>query len=213
VKSFSLYSLAILLGGASHGALAVDAPASAPFDDITMYGAQGVNHNLLQLPGKILTGNLDWDRTYYVGVAAGRHVGRLGDTFPLFRDTVLHSLSQGIELVAIQHHGLQSNGEIGATYTLRTPDASLGPVYANVAAGTGLSYALGTPNYEDGPVDNPGRRYRLQFLATFETEWKLRALDHWSLVAQIHHRCGVYGLIAPRNVGSNFLAAGLRHQF
>jgi hypothetical protein len=76
-----------------------------------------------------------------------------------------------------------------------------------------LSYAFGTPVYEDGPKNEPDRHYRLQMLALFEVEWRLRDVENVSLVTRIHHRSGVYGLIAPRHVGSNFLAAGLRFQF
>jgi hypothetical protein len=32
-------------------------------------------------------------------------------------------------------------------------------------------------------------------------------------VTRIHHRSGVYGLIAPSGVGSNFVVAGLRYKF
>eukprot|EP01030_Chromulinospumella_sphaerica_P001531 gene1531-1502_t len=63
-------------------------------------------------------------------------------------------LIQGFELLMLKHHGLQNNAELGAAYLLRTPDLQMGPLGVNLAAGTGLSYALGNPTYEDGPRDD-----------------------------------------------------------
>jgi hypothetical protein len=34
--------------------------------------------------------------------------------------------------------------------------------------------------------------------------------DKDSLFLRLHHRSGVYGLIAPQHVGSNFITFGLR---
>ena len=92
---------------------------------------------------------------------------------------------------------MQDNAEVGAAYTLHTPDLELGAAGVNFATGVGLSYALGTPSYEDGPLNDPARRYRLQLLLLFDLEWKLRGYGDWSLVTRVHHRSGVYGLIAP----------------
>ena len=108
---------------------------------------------------------------------------------------------------------MQDNAEVGAAYTLHTPDLELGAAGVNFATGVGLSYALGTPSYEDGPLNDPARRYRLQLLLLFDLEWKLHGYGDWSLVTRVHHRSGVYGLIAPSHVGSNFLALGIRYKF
>jgi hypothetical protein len=83
----------------------------------------------------------------------------------------------------------------------------------NLAAGTGLSYAKRKPTYEYGPKDDLERRYRLQLLVLFELEWKLRNMDALTLATRIHHRSGLYGLIAPPLVGSNFITMGLRYRF
>jgi hypothetical protein len=40
-----------------------------------------------------------------------------------------------------------------------------------------------------------------------------RSDSKWSVPVRIHHRSGVYGLIAPRKVGSNFITIGLRRDF
>jgi len=53
----------------------------------------------------------------------------------------------------------------------------------------------------------------LQLLALVELEWRLRGVEHLSFVTRTHHSSGVYGVIAPRNVASNFLVAGVRWEF
>ena len=116
-------------------------------------------------------------------------------------------------MVLVQHRGLQGNAELGAAYMLRTPDLQMGALGVSFGAGAGLSYALGNPSYEDGSTLDPGRRYRLQLLALFELEWRMRGFDNLSLITRVHHRSGVYGLIAPQRVGSNFLALGVRYKF
>lgn len=113
----------------------------------------------------------------------------------------------------MQHHGMQDNAEVGAAYKLGMGDWALGPLAVGLSAGMGLSYALGTPTYEDGPLDDPARRYRMQMLLQFDLEWRLQTVEALSLVMRVHHRSGVYGLIAPSHVGSNFLAAGIRYRF
>lgn len=183
------------------------------FDAVTIYGGQGADHNLRQIPGVIARGDIEWEKSYFLGVGLGKTGPRLGQSVDLLQGTPLAELKQNYELLLLKHHGLQNNAEIGAAYLLRTPDLQLGPVGVNLAAGTGLSYAMGTPSYEDGPIDDPARRYRLQFLVLFESEWKLTDVNALTLVTRVHHRCGVYGLIAPPRVGSNFMTVGLRYRF
>ena len=183
------------------------------FDAVTLYGAQGVDHNLRQIPEAILSNNLDRDKSYFVGVGLAKTGPKLGDSVGRLQGTAMAELRQDFELLMLKHRGLQHNAELGAAYLLRTPDLQMGPVGVNLAAGTGLSYATGRPTYEDGPKDDLERRYRLQLLLLFELEWKLRNVDALTLSTRIHHRSGVYGLIAPPHVGSNFITVGLRYRF
>lgn len=187
--------------------------AGGMFDSAAVYGGQGVDHNLRELPGKIITGRVNWDKSYLFALGLGKVQGTLGQSYESLQHTPFASISQGYEMVLVKHHGLQHNAEVGGAYQLRTPDLYVGPLGMNFSAGAGLSYALGTPTYEDGPMDDPERRYRLQFLGLFEFEWRTRWFKNISLITRIHHRSGVYGLIAPRNVGSNFLTTGVRFAF
>lgn len=216
IKKISSWVGLLLLGASMLAQAASPAdfqPDAGLFDSVTLYGGQGADHNLRELPGVIARGDIDWEKSYFLGVGLGKTGPRLGQSIELLQDTPLAELKQNYELILLKHHGLQHNAEIGAAYLLRTPDLQLGPVGVNLAAGTGLSYAMGTPSYEDGPKDDPSRRYPFQLLALFELEWKLRNVKSLSFTTRVHHRCGVYGVIAPPHVGSNFMTVGLRYRF
>lgn len=183
------------------------------FDSVSVYAGQGADHNLIELPGRILSRDLDWDKTYFAALGFGKDRGTLGESIESFRDTPFASIRHGYETVLVKHSGMQSNGEMGGAYMLKTPDLQLGRLGVNFGAGAGLSYALGRPSYEDGPDNDPARRYRLQLLALFDLEWHMIGSDNLSVITRVHHRSGVFGVIAPRHVGSNFLAIGVRHKF
>lgn len=187
--------------------------ADSLFSSVTIYAGQGANHNLRELPARIVAANPDWEKSYFQAIGLTKVREKLSQNWTVFEGTPFASIRQGYELVLAKHHGLQDNGELGAAYSLRTGNLEIGAIGVNFAAGVGLSYAIGNPSYEDGSPDNPEKRYRLQQLMLFDLEWRLNDLADWSLVTRVHHRSGVYGLIAPRHVGSNFLAVGLRHGF
>jgi hypothetical protein len=203
-------AFALMLANPAH---AEEAQAAPYFDHVSVFTAQGADHNLPELPKVILQGDLEWEPSYFTSVSLTKDFGQLGERSRLIEKTFFRDIEQSVELVWAQHHGLQNNGELGAAYLLRTPRLNMGPVSVNFGSGVGLSHAFGTPSYEDGPFANPTQRYRTQLLALFELEWRLRKFEHFSLVTRIHHRSGAYGLIAPRNVGSNFLAIGVRYDF
>jgi len=203
----------ILMGLTASHVRAETNPADRIFDSVSVYAGQGANHNLTELPGRIVNGTLDWDKSYFTALGFSKERNTLGQSWESFQDTPFAALVQGYEVVLVQHRGMQHNAELGAAYTLRTSDLELGSLGVNFGAGAGLSYALGTPGYEDGTQDDPERRYRLQLLALFELQWRFRWLENLSVITRVHHRSGVYGVIAPRHVGSNFLALGVRYRF
>lgn len=212
LSNISLWIGALLLGLAFpvRAALPVD---TGLFDAVAVYGGQGVDHNLRNIPEAIVSNNIVWDKSYFAGFGLSKTGPELGQSFAPFQGTPWAELRQEYELLLLKHRGLQHNAELGAAYLLRSPDLLLRSVGVNLAAGSGLSYAMGTPVYEDGARDSPDRRYRLQLLVLFELEWKLRNIDSLTLATRIHHRSGVFGLIAPPHVGSNFLTVGLRYRF
>lgn len=187
--------------------------ADGMFDSVSVFAAKGANHNLRELPDRIITRNLDWDKSYFAALGFGKVRGTLGQSIESFQGTPFASVRHGYETVMVKHFGMQNNSEIGAAYMLKTPDLHLLKLKVNLGAGAGLSCALGYPGYEDGPDNDPARRYRLQLLALFDLEWGMIGYENLSVITRVHHRSGVYGLIAPRHVGSNFLAVGIRHKF
>lgn len=207
-------ALLVLVMGLNAGLVRADTfSADGAFDSVSVYAGQGADHNLIELPGRILSRDLDWDKTYFAALGFGKDRGTLGESIVSFRDTPFASIRHGYETVLVKHSGLQSNAEVGAAYKLKTADLQLGELGVSLGAGAGLSYALGRPSYEDGPDNDPARRFRLQLLALFDLEWRIAGVDNLSVITRVHHRSGVFGVIAPRHVGSNFLAVGVRRKF
>jgi hypothetical protein len=190
-----------------------EAPVAAPTSTMTLYRGHGVDSDLLQLPKAIVTNSLSYQPSYFIGIGYQR-----GTPTPRFIEWPLDALGAGNvttawELVGVRHWGLQRNSELNVAYTIRTPHAHLGPIRARIGFSLGLSYAFGEPTFEDGPKHDPDRRYRLQNYNAYEIEWSTRGNEHVAIVTRIHHRSGVYGLIAPRRVGSNFVTTGIRYQW
>jgi hypothetical protein len=180
---------------------------------LSLYQGQGVDANLINVIPDLLTGDLRFEDTWFTG-AGYYHPLKT----PRFLQAALQFLhiydtGTGIELVAVKHYGMQHNGEVDAAYSFRFPSLSLWAVTVRFGFGFGLSYAFGRPEYEDGTPEEPDKRYRLQSYGAYELEWGHRDAPRLGLITRIHHRSGVYGIIAPPHVGSNFLAIGLRYHF
>ena len=195
------------------GASAQEHTGTESKNTISLYMGQGADHNLLNLLGNIITGSVDWDKSYFVAASYGRTIGRYQDAMPSLTDSVMGSIIQGYEIVALKHHGLQDNLELGVAYTLKSPYWTLGAVQLQAGTGLGLSHAFSRPSYEDGPFDDPDRRYQTQLMLLFDLRMRLKEYPRWSIFARVQHRSGAYGVIAPQNVGSNFLAAGFSYGF
>jgi len=185
----------------------------ASADAISIYRGHGVDANLLQIPGDLLTGDMPWDPTYFWGLgyrwglktpdwlgAAGRAIG-------------LSDIRTGLELIEVKHSGLQENWETDLAYVMELTELEFWGISLRLTIGYGPSLAHGTPTYEDGSEDNPDKRYKFQLYGMYETEWGLTRYPAVTIVYKIHHRSGAYGLIAPPKVGSNFMTWGLRYRF
>lgn len=177
---------------------------------VSIYHGQGVDEDLLDLPGVLFGGSVEWDDSYFfaLGYQHGTRTPKL-ISVPL-EWMHLDPVTTAVEVLAVKHRGLQSNFEADVAYAIHSPFAQLGPLRVRFGFSVGLSYAFGTPSYEDGSVDDPEKRYHFQNYNAYELEWGSWRYPRFSLVTRVHHRSGIYGLIAPRRVGSNFLTAGLR---
>jgi hypothetical protein len=109
-----------------------------------------------------------------------------------------------------QNFGLQNHAEMTLALQWRSPDLSIPLTNArfNVAIGEGFSYALSRPAYEGVSHGQQPSKF-LNYLS-LEAEFSHPSLPGVSLVPRVHHRSGIYGVIAPRGSGSNFFGIGLR---
>lgn len=180
---------------------------------ITLYQGQGVDANLINVLPDLFTGDLRFEDSYFTALGYYHPMEKPRGLQSLLEILHLPGTDVGIELVVARHYGIQHNAEVDAAYTLRFPKLSLAALTVRFGAGFGVSYSLGRPTYEDGSADDPDKRYRFQSYGAYELEWGIRSAPHVSLVTRIHHRSGIYGLIAPPHVGSNFMTIGVRYTF
>jgi hypothetical protein len=109
-----------------------------------------------------------------------------------------------------QQFGRQRHQEATLALVWRSRELTLPPTRAsiNFAVAEGVSYALSRPTFEGLENDERPRKF-LNYLA-FEAEISHPDLPGVSLVPRLHHRSGIFGLIAPQGSGSNILGLGLR---
>lgn len=180
---------------------------------LTFYLGQGADSNLIDLFPKAVKGELEMESTNLFALGYFHPHGTpdpMQKTFDFLR---IPNTRAGFEFIVGKHDGLQQNWEVDAAWQLRFAPWRFSLLNVRLGVGLGLSYAIGTPSYEDGPKDDPEKRYRFQNFNSYELEWSLPKAPAISLVTRIHHRSGMYGLIAPRRVGSNFLTIGVRYSF
>lgn len=180
---------------------------------LTLYLAQGANPSIYMIFPEMLRGEPVMDDTYFAALGYFYPLATPSGLQKVFDLLQVPNTRTGIEGQVGQHHGLQHNVETGATWQLRFAPLRLPLLRVRPAAGIGLSYAIGDPSFEDGSRFDPEKRYHLLNFNIYELEWSLEKAPAVSLVTRIHHRSGIWGVIAPPLVGSNFLAVGLRYSF
>lgn len=182
--------------------------------ELALFAGQGADVNLPDIIPKLFRQEIEMDPTYFWGLNFSRDIDLQGPN-PVSRFLLTHGITPAWEVQLSKHHGLQDNYEAHIAWLLRTSDLELGSLATvNFATGMGPSYAFSKPTYEDGPDGEPNQgEYQFQNYITFELEFATPAMPDWSLALRVHHRSGMYGLIAPRRVGSNFFALGIRHSF
>ena len=199
-------------GAACLGLSLLGSPAAAQGSErqwhLTAYGSQWVNADLLEIPERSLTGSLEAEDAYFVGaglswvIVPSFSIPLLGTDFA-FRGNRIE-----LEGQVLRHFGDQSHWEGTIALMFRTGQIPLfGSLSVNLAFGEGLSYASERPRLEGSDRVEPSRF--LNYLA-FEAEFSHASLPGVYFVPKIHHRSGIFGLIAPRESGSNFIGAGIR---
>jgi len=195
-------------------ALCLAGAGRLPAGELALFAGQGSDVNLPDIIPKLFRQDIDMDPTWFWGLNYSREIAMQGHN-PVSRFLIEYRITPEWEVQLTKHHGLQDNFESHLAWLLRTPDLELGSLATvNFATGMGPSYAFSKPVYEDGPDGQPNQgEYQFQNYITFELEFGTPVLPDWTLALRIHHRSGMYGLIAPRRVGSNFFALGIRHAF
>ena len=177
---------------------------------VTVFTAQGGDFNLLEFIPKVVSSDLKMDPSYFVGINYADQAN-----IPILTKYLSDKgLKTEVELQLSKHHGMQDNYEAHSAILARSKNFNtIDFINTNFAFGIGISHAMGTPWYEDtesGSID--GKRYKTQNYLAFEMEMATQR-SSWSIPIRLHHRSGMYGLIAPEKVGSNFIAVGIRRKF
>ena len=181
-------------------ALAASAPAVAVADTphaVTAFGGallDNVWEDVFLAPH-----DLRFEQSYLVGAALSTRLAEPAE-----------GLSLEVEGQLVRHFGDQTHWEVNAPILTarwsRFPwDEALD---TSAAFGLGLSWASEKPALE---VENEGDSERLMAYWMIEIETET-PVEHWSLIARLHHRSPAYGLFGDDG-GANALALGLRRRF
>lgn len=143
-----------------------------------------------------------------------------------FEDSDVYVLSLGKEMGRYQeaiafeiegqigsHAGIENHQEMNLVLTLRwLPFFWDHIIDTSFAFGNGISYATQEPALEAQDAD---QGHTAQWLYYILLEWSFTVPRHpqWDLFWRIHHRSGIWGLLADNNAGSNFVGFGLRYRF
>jgi hypothetical protein len=221
---FKVPAFAKALAAAALAGVATAAPAAAETAGnirdrtlyISAYASQWVDPNLLQIPGRLLTADLEPRQAYFLGGGLGYvPVPRFELPLPFCGGCALRGNSIEVEGVVLKHFDQQDHWEVAGGVFARTGQIPLFlGAELNLAAGGGLSYAFSNPDLEKGRSGQTGvDTHRLLFYLALETELAHGAVPGWSLVGRIHHRSGAYGVLAEKGSGSNYVGLGLRRSF
>lgn len=174
----------------------------------TGYASRWANTDILDVPERSITGNLSFKDANFAGIGLGRvlvpsFAVPLPGTDFAFRGNRIE-----LEGQVLRHFGGQDHWEGVLALMFRTGQIPLaGGLSMNLALGEGFSYASERPRLEGSFRVEPSRF--LNYLA-FEIEFSHASWPGVHFVSRIHHRSGVFGFVAPRESGSNFIGAGIR---
>ena len=176
----------------------------------TIHASQWISSNLADVPRRFGTGDIEMQSAYFVS-------GQLGHVLVPVLRTDLPLIGRVIDGGSIEiegqlgwQFGQQRHGEATIALLWRSRELALplGEGSVNFAIGEGLSQAFSRPTLEGRATGREPRKF-LNYLA-FEAEFSHPAMPGLTLVPRLHHRSGIFGLIAPQGTGSNFVGLGLR---
>lgn len=177
---------------------------SAFESSINYYSGQGIKESLPDTLYNIINYGVDLESTYIDSISYTASFYEFNKHIYL-----------GYEFDVAKYTGVQNNFEIGALPLIFfdgvMPENDF--IDVDLVWGMGLSYAIGRPEFEQGPNDDPDRRYALLVFILFDLDIYLPDYPEWRFFLRKHHRSGAYGVVAPEHVGSNFVGYGIKYVY
>lgn len=179
-----------------------------------MFGALRTPSRFLLIPADLLTGQISFENAQFTSVIVSAPLAAFSVPLPGGKRR-LDGFEVSAEMQVLKHFSLESSWEMTGALVLRSGEIPLGRRASfNLAWGNGLSYAFSPPRLELGPGRLPGADTpQLLWHMSAEAEFAAAASPGYSGFMRIHHRSGVFGLIAPEWSGSNYLGIGLRYRY
>jgi hypothetical protein len=196
-------AMALLAGT---GARAADVGA-VPWS-VGVFAGEGVQSDLLQILPDAIRGRLDFQPAHAEGLVVRYDIAAPEGMANFGREHDL-GVSTSVELSILKMRGLTHGTEVALDWRPAIMPWHMGPVRVEFAWGLGFSHSFGAPWSDYTDPDKPQGYSSLFHMAP---EMAFRTED-WSLSLRIHHRSGMYGLFAPRKVGSNHVGLLLMHHF
>ncbi len=181
--------------------------SSSYADSLFVLTGESVNSNLIDLPAKSIKGNLEFEGHKLTGIGYQKDVAHpsfIANSLDYFG---INYAKSSLELMAVQHYPQHSLLENIVAYHIKSRPFDWGWTKLTLGFSIGLSYVHGTPAFDDGSKDASNKKYRLLNYNAYEASFWNQKEDS-AVFFRIHHRSGMYGLIAPEGVGSNFLTLG-----
>lgn len=188
-------------------------PTYSLAESISLFRGKGADSHYMSIIPKTLSGELRLDQTFFWGINYSSTIqNRGGNRFTKF--LIRNRITPEWEAQITKHTGLQDNYEAHFALLLRTRNFNPATFNINYAGGIGPSYASSKPTYEDGSAVQANiEQRRFQTFLAFEVELSSQSMPEWRFPIRIHHRSGVFGLVGPPHIGSNFVTFGLRYSF
>ncbi len=126
-----------------------------------------------------------------------------------YRSPLLGSTPIKLEIQTLKHFGRQTAWEVIICPVIETPKVQIRNVGFTWAIGNGISALIGKNAHFEDAKGIKTRRV-LNYLL-IEQNIFFRESPHYQVTLRWHHRCHVFGKIAPKRTGSNFFVIGIKY--
>lgn len=171
-------------------------------DSVAIFTGKSTDSSLLHIPERFIEDKLEIKNYKSLGLIYQQSLNP---------PKVLPNLNTSLEYIIIQHEP-SSLLQTALAYRIESPTVHFLSIPIRFGLSEGLSYVYGTANFEDGTDQEPDKKYKFLNYIGVEVAVLDKQEKH-SFFLRINHRSGIFGLIAPEHVGSNFISAGFRKHF